>query len=177
MVPLTAAAKAMRGTSEFAQTVKTGFTNVIRNRVFQVVFVVLLVLGVVYYLGGQSQREKAKYDEVDTSKLPSKDDKIDNITREQADEAVKQCKFYFDSFGLMVYDAVGNKTAFMRKLLALSEYELGTINNLYNARYVPAGGENLYTEIENDWGIGELSNLQDQLLAKLRKIGAGKKAK
>jgi|GEM_PF-2100661 len=161
----------------FLLAAKEGALNVARNRTFQLVIVVLIVLGLVYYLGGQSQREKAKYDEVDTNKLPGKDDKLENITREQADEAVKQCYFYFDTFGLMVYDSVGNKTDFMRKLIALSDYELGVINNLYNARYVPTGAENLYTEIENDWGIGTLSNLKDELLYKLRRIGAGKKSK
>jgi hypothetical protein len=167
----------MLKSAQIASSFTQGAVNVIKNRIFQVVAFVCVVAGVIYWLGRRSAIEKAKYDEVDTDKLPDGSDKMENITRQQANDAVLQCRYFFYTNGLQTFDPSRVKINFMLRLINLSDYELGVINNLYNNRYVPEGKDNLYSEIEDDWGFGELSSTKELLLSRLRKIGAGKKAK
>jgi hypothetical protein len=128
-----------------------------------------IVLAVRWYI-----RKSQALDQVTLKSLPSEKDKIETITREQAMEAVKQARFFFFTNGYSALDVSGQKIAFMQKLINLSDYELGVINNLYNLEYVEKrGSDNLYDEISDDWGIGELAATKQRLLTRLRSIGAG----
>ena len=134
---------------------------------------VITIIGIlIYYFGSRAAKNKLKLDQVDTSKLPSKDDKIENITREELDTIVSNCRWLFNDVSA-VPGIIIAKTTLYQKLLSLSDYELGLVNNQYNNEYAELD-TNLYNEIKDDYWYSYDENLQVKLLNRLKAIGAGK---
>lgn len=131
---------------------------------FIAAFVVLIVIGVRYWY-----KRQEKLDQVDLDKLPGNKDVLENITREEADDIVNQCKRYFDTLSLVPGTTI-IKINLIKRMLTLTDYELGLINNLYNNRFA-IDDDNLYTEIENDWW-GTEYEWRDAILNRLRQIRA-----
>ena len=156
--------------NEFVGTVKTGFTNVVTNRIFQAVFAVVVVVGIIWYLGRKSALKTVKEDIV---KLPTNETKVVTITVEQMNELISDCRFYFAEYSLLP-GTTPFKVSLIKKLLLLTDYELGLLNNTYNQLY-SSTDDNLYTEIENDWWGTEYL-WRDKILTRLKALGAGKKS-
>lgn len=131
---------------------------------FIAAFVVIIIIGVRYWY-----KRQEKLDQVDLDKLPGNKDVLENITREEADDIVNQCKRYFDTLSLVPGTTI-IKINLIKRMLTLTDYELGLINNLYNNRFA-IDDDNLYTEIENDWW-GTEYQWRDAILNRLREIRA-----
>lgn len=156
---------------KIADSFKTGFTNVVTNRIFQVVFVVLLVLGTIYYLGRKSAQKKVTQDQVI---LPSDNDPANpnapksTITQSQLLILVEDCHSNFRTWALM--PGMGYlKTKTIKRMIGLTEQELAILNNVYNQRYVPLGYANLTVEIEND-SLTSAEPYRSQILARLKAL-------
>lgn len=147
------------------------YTEAFKSKPVQYLIIGLLLIAVVYFVGRKSALQTVKMDQVD---LPSNKDEINTVTREQLEEIMSDCKTYFDDVSL-VPGSTYYKVQLIKRILTLTDYELRLLNNLYNNRYATTG-DNLYTEIENDWW-GTEGSWRDKILARLRAIGAGKKAK
>lgn len=130
---------------------------------FIVAIVAVIVIGVRWWI-----KRQQTLDIVDLDKLPDEKDKIENLTRQEADYIVQDCKTYFDSYSLVPGTTI-IKVNLIKRLLALSDKELGLINNLYNNRFALEDNQNLYTEIENDWWGSEYA-WRDAILNRLREI-------
>lgn len=129
---------------------------------FLAAVVTVIVVGVRWYI-----RRQDKLDVVDLDKLPDEKDKIENITRQEIDDIVLECRRYFDTLSLVPGTTI-IKIRLIERLLTLTDKELGLVNNLYNNRYA-IDDENLYTEIENDWW-GTEYKYRDAILNRLREI-------
>lgn len=145
------------------------YAQAFKSRPFQYLVLALVLVVIVYLIGRKSALQTVKMDQVD---LPSDKDTVNTITREQLEEIISDCKSYFDDISL-VPGTTYYKVKLIKRMLTLTDYELGLVNNLYNNRYAVTG-DNLYTEIENDWW-GTEGAWRDKILARLRVIGAGKK--
>lgn len=159
----------------FLVAAKEGLTNVVKNRIFQTLFVVMLLVGVIYYFAKSSAEKKLKLDQVDVSKLPSKTDPIDTITREELDGLISDCRSLFNDYsatpGIIIL-----KSGLYQKLLKLSDQELGILNNQYNNLYAESD-TNLYNEIKDDYWYSYDDTLRTKVLSRLVAIGAGKTKK
>ena len=129
---------------------------------FIAAIVAVIVIGVRWYI-----RRQDKLDVVDLDKLPDEKDKVENLTRQEADYIVSECKRYFDTLSLVPGTTI-IKVNLIKRMLALSDKELGLINNLYNNRFA-LDDDNLYTEIEDDWW-GTEYEWRDAILNRLREI-------
>ena len=147
------------------------YAQAFKSKPVQYLIIGLLLIAVVYFVGRKSALQTVKMDQVD---LPSNKDEINTVTREQLEEIMSDCKTYFDDVSL-VPGSTYYKVQLIKRILTLTDYELRLLNNLYNNRYATTG-DNLYTEIENDWW-GTEGTWRDKILARLRAIGAGKKSK
>lgn len=130
---------------------------------FLAAIVLAIVIGVRWYI-----KRQQTLDIVDLDKLPDEKDKIENLTRQEADYIVQDCKTYFDSYSLVPGTTI-IKVNLIKRMLALSDKELGLINNLYNNKFALEDNQNLYTEIENDWW-GTEYQWRDAILNRLRDI-------
>ena len=147
------------------------YMQAFKSKPFQYIALSLVIVLIIYFIGRKSALLSVKMDQVD---LPSNKDQLNTVTREQLEEMISDCKSYFDDISL-VPGTTPFKISLIKRLLTLTDYELGLLNNLYNNRYA-ATGDNLYTEIENDWW-GTEGAWRDKILARLRVIGAGKNSK
>lgn len=151
---------------------KQGVTNVVKNRIFQTLFVIALLVGVIYYLANKSAQKKLKLDQVDVSKLPSKTDPLDTITREELDTLISDCRNLFNDYSA-VPGVIVLKNGLLNRMLALSEQELGILNNQYNNLWAEID-TNLYNEVKDDYWYTYDEALRTKVLSRLAKIGAGK---
>lgn len=151
---------------------KEGVTNVVKNRIFQTLFVLVVLIGVIYYLAKSSAEKKLKLDQVDVEKLPGKTDPIDTITREELDELISDCRSLFNDYSA-VPGIITLKNALLTRILKLSDKELGILNNQYNNLYADAD-TNLYNEIKDDYWYTYDTALRTKVLSRLIGIGAGK---
>ena len=129
-----------------SNTKNSWYAQAFKSRPFQYLVLAIIVVAFIYYFGRKSALQTVKMDQVD---LPSEKDKVNTITREQLEIIISDCKTYFDDVSL-VPGSTYFKVKLIQRLLTLTDYELGLVNNLYNNRYANKG-DNLYTEIENDW--------------------------
>lgn len=129
---------------------------------FLAAVVISIIVAVRWYI-----RRQDKLDVVDLDKLPDEKDKVEYITRQEADYIVNECRRYFDTLSLVPGTTI-IKVNLIKRMVALSDKELGLINNLYNNRYA-IDDDNLYTEIENDWW-GTEYEYRDAILNRLRDI-------
>jgi len=137
----------MAQAAQIASTFGVGVTNVLKNRIFQVV-------AVIYYLGRRSATKKIEEDIV---KLPQDTDPVlpgSNVSQNQMSQLVDECHSRF--YTVAGIPGMGYlKTQTIKKMLGLNNTELSILNNTYNQRYVPLGNKNLYTEIKNDFFTSE----------------------
>lgn len=155
--------------------IKAGASNAVRNRFIQVAFVLLILLGVIYYLAKNSAEKKLKLDQVDISKLPSKTDQIGTITREELDALISDCRLLFNDYSALPL-AIIAKNELYERILKLGDYELGLLNNQYNNLYAEED-TNLYNEIKDDYWYTYDDVLRTKVLSRLVAIGAGKTKK
>lgn len=151
---------------------KQGVTNVVKNRIFQTLFVIVLLVGVIYYLAKSAAEKKLKLDQVDISKLPGKTDPIDTITREDLDGLISDCRNLFNDYSA-VPGIIVLKNALLTRMLKLSDQELGILNNQYNNLYAEAD-TNLYNEVKDDYWYTYDDALRSKVLSRLIGVGAGK---
>lgn len=151
--------------SQFVSNLQAGVLNVAKNRVFQIVAVVLIVVGLIYYAGRKSAITKTKQDQV---KLPSGRDTVSTITQEELQKLVEDCHSYFRTFAAI--PGYGYfKTQTIKRMLSLTDIELALLNNRYNLRYVPLKYVALTEEIENDWLTSE-EPWRSRILARLKSM-------
>lgn len=148
------------------------YVQAFRSKPLMYLVAAVIVVGVIVYLAVKSAKEKLRLDQVDTSKLPGREDVIENITREELDDIVADCRLYFDNISA-VPGTIVPKNELMRRLLRLSDYELGLVNNQYNNLYSQSD-TNLYHEISDDYWYSYDADLRTKLLSRLKTIGAGK---
>ena len=148
------------------------YVQAFRSKPLMYGLVILIVAFSIYYLGSKAAKNKLKLDQVDTSKLPSKEDQLENITREELDTIVSDCRWLFNDISA-VPGVIVAKTSLFQKLLSLSDYELGLVNNQYNNLYAESD-TNLYNEVKDDYWYSFDEKLQIKLLNRLKAIGAGK---
>ncbi|MBB3841117.1 hypothetical protein FHS57_005138 [Runella defluvii] len=148
------------------------YVQAFRSKPIMYGLVGVAIVGVIYYFGVKSAKNKLMLDQVDLDKLPSKSDKLENITREELDKLVADCRWFFDNISASpgVY---WPKNTLFTKLLTLTDYELGVLNNQYNNLYADTD-TNLYNEIKDDYWYTYDEDLQIKLLNRLKAIGAGK---
>ena len=163
----------------FKSSPKTGdsgeprwYVQAFRSKPLMYLIAAIVVVGVIVWYAVRAAKDKLRLDQVDTSKLPGRDDVIENITREELDDIVADCRLYFDNVSA-VPGIIVAKNELMRRLLRLTDYELGLVNNQYNNLYSQSD-TNLYNEISDDYWYTYDSDLRTKLLSRLKAIGAGK---
>lgn len=172
MNPLAKMAAFFSGSRNDNDTAPKWYVQAFRSKPMMYGLVIAGAIGVIYFLGSQSAKKKLKLDQVDTDKLPSNEDKMENISKQELTEIVGQCRWLFDNVSA-VPGIIVAKNALFKRLLTLSEYELGLVNNQYNHNYAEED-DNLYREISDDYWYTYDDDLQGQVLSRLRGIGAGK---